>query len=77
MKVYDGMDPTAPLIGTYCGQQRNLVVFSSAHLMLVTFTTLERSTESQNRGFKGVWEFSESFVKLGKHFDQSLLLKKF
>lgn len=59
------MDPSAHLIGTYCGPQRYLVVFSSEHLMLVTFTTRERTFESQNRGFTALWEFSESFVKLG------------
>ena len=34
--------------------------------MFVTFTTRERTFESQNRGFTALWEFSESFVKLGK-----------
>ncbi|XP_021958123.2 uncharacterized protein LOC110854036 isoform X3 [Folsomia candida] len=64
VKVYDGADPTSPLIGTYCGQQRNLVIYSSEHMMLVTFTTLDRNTDSQNRGFSAVYEFSNSFVKL-------------
>ena len=65
VKIYDGMDPTSPIIGTYCGQYRYLVVYSSEHLMLVTFTTNERILETQNRGFFAIWEFSESFVKLG------------
>ncbi|KAA0197040.1 hypothetical protein HAZT_HAZT007095, partial [Hyalella azteca] len=30
VKMFDGGDTFAPLIGTYCGQQRNLVVFSSS-----------------------------------------------
>lgn len=33
--------------------------------MFVTFDTLPRAANTQNRGFKGMFEFSESFVKLG------------
>ncbi|EEB13932.1 hypothetical protein Phum_PHUM267850, partial [Pediculus humanus corporis] len=29
VKVYDGLDNTSAVIGTYCGQQRNLVLYSS------------------------------------------------
>lgn len=66
MEVYDGLDTRAPLIGRYCGQQRNVVIYSTEHFMLVTFTTLKRTADSQNRGFLAKYEFSESFVKLGK-----------
>ena len=45
---------------------RNLVVFSTKNMMYVTFTTLKRTAPAQNRGFFGLFEFSESFVKLGK-----------
>ena len=68
VKVYDGADNESSLIGTYCGQQRNLVVYSSDSSMLVSFITLQRTANTQNRGFKGIFEFSESFVKLGKKF---------
>lgn len=34
--------------------------------MLVSFVTIQRTANTQNRGFKGIFEFSESFVKLGK-----------
>ena len=64
--VYDGLDTRAPLIGRYCGQQRNVVIYSTEHFMLITFTTLKRTADSQNRGFLAKYEFSESFVKLGK-----------
>lgn len=33
------------------------------------FYTLPRTANTQNRGFKGMFEFSESFVKLGKKFN--------
>ena len=66
MKVYDGPDNESAVIGTYCGQQRNLVLYSSENSLLVTFVTLQRTANTQNRGFKGIFEFSESFVKLGK-----------
>lgn len=66
MRVYDGPDNTSAVIGTYCGQQRNLVLYSSDERLLVTFFTLPRAANTQNRGFKGIFEFSESFVKLGK-----------
>lgn len=64
VKVYDGPDNSSDLIGTYCGQQRNLVLYSSESNLLVHFFTLRRTASTQNRGFKGIYEFSESFVKL-------------
>lgn len=64
IKVYDGPDNTSALIGTYCGQQRNLVLYSSESSLLVHFFTLQRTAHAQNRGFKGIYEFSEGFVKL-------------
>ncbi len=72
--VYDGLDAKAPLIGRYCGQQRNVVIFSTEHHLLVTFTTLKRTADSQNRGFLAKFEFSETFVKLGQTiFDSARL----
>lgn len=64
VKVYDGPDNSSELIGTYCGQQRNLVLYSSKSSLLVHFFTLRRTASTQNRGFKGIYEFSEGFVKL-------------
>lgn len=66
VKVYDGLDNSSAVIGTYCGQQRNLVLYSSESSLYVLFSTLQRTANTQNRGFKGIFEFSESFVKLGK-----------
>lgn len=66
VRVYDGPDNSSAAVGTYCGQQRNLVLYSSDERLLVTFFTLPRSANTQNRGFKGIFEFSESFVKLGE-----------
>ena len=54
--------------GTYCGQMRNLVVFSTHNQLYVTFQTLKRTAQVFNRGFYGVYEFSEDYVKLGKGF---------
>jgi len=68
VNVYDGADNESAVIGTYCGQQRNLVLYSSESSLLVTFVTLQRTASTQNRGFKGIFEFSESFVKLGMFF---------
>ncbi|XP_063244265.1 cubilin [Bacillus rossius redtenbacheri] len=88
MKLYDGPDTNATVIGTYCGQQRNLVLYSSEAALLVTFVTIPRTANTQNRGFKGIFEFSESFVKLefigkndsehirGSECDQKILSKK-
>ncbi|XP_050436829.1 cubilin-like [Adelges cooleyi] len=88
VNIYDGPNATSPLIGQHCGQQRNLVVYSTDHELYVTFETLQRATNTQNRGFKGMFEFSESFVKLdfigkndGEHIrgtecDQKVLSKK-
>ncbi|XP_012271298.1 cubilin isoform X3 [Orussus abietinus] len=88
VKVYDGSNDTSAVIGTYCGQQRNLVLYSSEANLFVLFVTLERTANTQNRGFKGIFEFSESFVKLdfivnydGEHIrgsecDQKILSKK-
>lgn len=66
VKIYDGFDNSSAVIGTYCGQQRNLVLYSSNNSLFVTFITLKRTANTQNRGFKGIFEFSESFVSLGK-----------
>ena len=55
----------AEKIGTYCGQMRNLVIFSTHNKLYITFTTLKRTAPAQNRGFFAIYEFSESFVKLG------------
>ncbi|XP_055847931.1 uncharacterized protein LOC129913342 isoform X3 [Episyrphus balteatus] len=88
IKVYDGPDNSSALIGTYCGQQRNLVLYSSESSLFVHFYTLPRTANTQNRGFKGIYEFSESFVKLdfirendgihirGSECDQKILSKK-
>lgn len=64
--MYDGSNITDPLIGTYCGQQRNLVIYSSGENLLVLFNTLERNLVIENRGFLGWFEFSERFVNLGE-----------
>ncbi|KAG8240796.1 Cubilin [Homalodisca vitripennis] len=66
VKVFDGQTNDTAVIGTYCGQQRNLVLYSSESTLFVTFDTLQRTANTQNRGFKGIFEFSESFVKLDK-----------
>ncbi|XP_055373850.1 tolloid-like protein 2 isoform X2 [Condylostylus longicornis] len=88
VKVYDGPDNSSALVGTYCGQQRNLVLYSSESSLFVHFYTLPRTANTQNRGFKGIYEFSESFVKLdfirqndgihirGSECDQKILSKK-
>ncbi|XP_065293590.1 cubilin-like isoform X1 [Dermacentor albipictus] len=88
VKIYDGNSSEDTLIGTYCGQQRNLVVYSSASNLYVKFTTLRRMADSQNRGFAGWFEFGEKFVNLdfikkndGEHIrgtecDQKILSRK-
>lgn len=65
VKVFDGPNNESAVIGTYCGQHRNLVLYSSDNFMFVSFVTIKRTANTQNRGFKGIFEFSESFVKLG------------
>lgn len=67
VKVHDGSDNSSAIIGIYCGQQRNLVLYSSESSLFVVFYTLARTANTQNRGFKGIFEFSESFVKLGTY----------
>ncbi|GBN01211.1 Cubilin [Araneus ventricosus] len=74
VKVFDGATADDPLIGTHCGQQRNLVIYSSAENVSVQFITLQRTAESENRGFSGFFEFSNRFVSL--ECDQKILSKK-
>lgn len=88
VRIYDGLDNSSAVIGTYCGQQRNLVLYSSESNLYINFYTLKRTANTQNRGFKGIFEFSESFVKLdfirenagthirGTECDQKILSKK-
>ena len=45
---------------------RNLVIFSTQNKLYITFTTLKRTAPAQNRGFLALYEFAESYVKLGK-----------
>lgn len=40
------------------------MLYSSESNLFVHFSTLQRTANTQNRGFKGIFEFSESFVKL-------------
>ena len=77
MKIYDGTSDKDPLIGTYCGQHRNLMVYSSSENLFVQFTTLQRTADSQNRGFSGWFEFSERFVNLGMKYHLNLYLNVF
>ncbi|XP_076352181.1 cubilin-like isoform X2 [Tachypleus tridentatus] len=74
VKVFDGKTKNDPLIGTYCGQRRNLMVYSSAENLYVEFNTLRRTADTQNRGFSGFFEFSEGFVNL--ECDQKILSKQ-
>lgn len=85
--IYDGPDNMAEKIGTYCGQMRNLVIFSTQNKLYITFTTLKRTAPAQNRGFLALYEFAESYVKLdfiqpdaehirGTECDQKILSKK-
>ncbi|GAB6032822.1 CUB domain containing protein 2 [Chamberlinius hualienensis] len=88
VKFFDGPNTDAPLIGTYCGQRRNLVTYSSGEDLLVQFSTLKRTAEVTNRGFMATYEFSNRFVSLnfirkngGEHMrgsecDQKILSKK-
>ncbi|MPC26233.1 Exoskeleton protein RP43 [Portunus trituberculatus] len=71
VKIYDGSSQVSSLIGTYCGQQRNLVIFSTSSSLLLTFNTLDRIADTQNRGFQGIYNFSESYVA-GEKDDQHL-----
>ena len=64
--MHDGPNTSAPLIGTYCGQQRNLVVFSSKSSLFVTFSTLQRHADTQNRGFQAIFNFSTDYLNLSK-----------
>jgi len=88
MTIYDGPDNLAEKIGTYCGQMRNLVIYSTKNLLYITFNTLKRTAPVYNRGFFGLYEFSENYVKLdfiqnsdaehirGTECDQKILSKK-
>lgn len=88
MKIYDGSSIENMLIGTYCGQQRSLVVYSSTENLYVQFITLQRTAQTANRGFSAYFEFSEKFINLdfidknnaehmrGTECDQKILSKK-
>ena len=43
---------------------------STKHLLFVSFTTLKRTAQVFNRGFFGLYDFSDQYVKLGA--DQTL-----
>lgn len=62
MKIYDGEEETDPIISNICGSHKSLIVFSTRENLLITFTTLNREAEVQNRGFSAYFEFSDKFV---------------
>ncbi|CAG0879051.1 unnamed protein product [Cyprideis torosa] len=64
VRLYDGPTEEAPLMGSYCGPTRNLVVFSESENLLVVFKSLGRMADMQNRGYQALFEFSVHFVKL-------------
>lgn len=64
VKIYDGKEESAQLINTICGSHRSLIVFSSHENLLITFNTMVREFEIQNRGFSANFEFSDKFVQL-------------
>ncbi|XP_043246214.1 cubilin-like isoform X2 [Amphibalanus amphitrite] len=85
VRIYDGANQSAPLIGTFCRPERNLVKYSTGHQLLMTFVTIQRTPNPEKRGFSGIYEFSESFVNLdfitGQHIrgtecDQRILSKR-
>lgn len=62
IKVFDGLEESDPIISTICGSHRSLIIFSTRENLLITFTTLQRQAEVQNRGFSAYFEFSDRFV---------------
>ena len=42
-----------------------MIFFSTKHLLYVSFTTLKRTAQVFNRGFFGLYDFSDEYVKLG------------
>lgn len=62
IKVFDGDSESDPIISTICGSHRSLIIFSTHERMLITFTTLQREAEVQNRGFSAYFEFSDQFA---------------
>ena len=60
--IYDGATEQDPVINTYCGPQRNLVVFSSQENLFISFIT--NRSGGENRGFHAIFQFSEDFVNL-------------
>jgi len=62
IKVYDGPEESDQIINTLCGSHRSVIIFSTKAAMLVTFTTLDREAEIQNRGFSAYFEFGDKFV---------------
>ncbi|KAF0312474.1 Neuropilin-1 [Amphibalanus amphitrite] len=85
VRIYDGANQSAPLIGTFCRPERNLVKYSTGNELLMTFVTIQRTPNPEKRGFSGIYEFSESFVNLdfitGQHIrgtecDQRILSKR-
>ena len=66
---------------------RNLVIFSTKNLLFMTFTTLRRTAPASNRGYFGLYEFSDNFVTTdfiqsdaehirGTECDQTILSKR-
>lgn len=62
IKVFDGLEESDPMINTICGSNQSLIFFSRFENLLITFTTMQRESEIQHRGFSAYFEFSDKFV---------------
>jgi len=80
VQVRDGGDGRAEEIGRFCGNYKNVVLYSSLERLFILFKTQSGRIDSVNagnlegdadflynrRGFNITYEFSENFVKPGK-----------
>ena len=57
---------TSMMYVKYHSYKQMLYDFYMQHVLFVTFTTLKRTAPVFNRGFFGLFEFSDKYVKLGK-----------
>lgn len=64
MKVFDGSDEKAPIINTFCGNHKGVVIYSSTENLLLKFVTSDQEANVDNRGFLIQYEMSSNYVNL-------------
>ena len=61
MKVYDGYTNQAPVIGAWCGKQKDIILFSTSEALTIEFVTRSGRVEPTHPPYRPYWEMERDF----------------